>query len=136
MTSAKYCLLIDESPLNREVFVRALTTISPETICLTADSGKGALSMMEQENLLPSYIFIELHSSDIDAIQFLRALKQIRLLKEIPVIVHAVSPKPNIVIELKELGATAIYFRPYNYLGICNMLTLYFSNDMVPILPN
>lgn len=133
---SKCCLFVDNDPLHQAVFARALTDVSPETICFIAPDGIDALYMMLQEKVIPSYIFIELQLPNMGGLEFLRAVKQMDLLKEVPVIVHSTSPQPHRIIELKELGATAIYFRPYDYNGVCNMLTLYFNREMAGILPN
>jgi CheY-like chemotaxis protein len=129
-------MLIDNNPDHQAVFSQALNDASPETICFTAPTGKDALYIMLEEELRPSYIFIELELPGMGGVEFLKAIKQEDALKDIPVIVHSTSPKPHLVIELKELGATALYFRPYDYYSICNMLTLYFMDTVIAIQPN
>lgn len=37
---------------------------------------------------------------------------------------------------LRELGAYAIYVRPYSFSGICNLLTVCCSSNMAWMLPN
>lgn len=132
---SKCCLLVDNDIRNQTVFSEAIEYISPNTFCFMATSSSEALVLLFEERLIPSYIFIEL---DIPGggKDFLREVKRHDVLKDIPVIVHCTSPLPTDIIELKELGAHAIYFRPYEFNGICNMLTLYFSNEMAGILPN
>jgi CheY-like chemotaxis protein len=132
----KCCLFIDNDPYSQAVFTRALTDLSPETICFTAANGMDGLYMMLEEKVMPAYIFIELHLPRMGGLAFLREIKGNESLKGIPVIVHTTSPQPHQIIELKELGAHAIYFRPYEYHGVCNLLTLYFSQEMASIQPN
>jgi CheY-like chemotaxis protein len=132
----KCCLFIDNDPYSQAIFTRALTDLSPETICFTAANGIDGLYMMLEERVIPSYIFIELDLPRMGGLAFLREIKGKESLKEIPVIVHTTSPQPHQIIELKELGAHAIYFRPYEYYGVCNLLTLYFSQEMAGIQPN
>jgi CheY-like chemotaxis protein len=130
------CLFINDDPYSQAVFTKALNDLSPETICFTAANGIDALYMMLEEQVIPSYIFIELHLPRMGGLEFLKEIKRKESLKEIPVIVHSTSPQPHHVLELKELGAHAIYFRPYEYYGVCNLLTLYFSQQILGIQPN
>jgi CheY-like chemotaxis protein len=133
---SKCCLFIDNDSFHQSLFTEALNDLAPETLCLTAANGLDGLYMMMKERVVPSYIFIELNLPKMGAMEFLRQVKQQESLREIPVIVHSSHPQPNEVLELKELGAHAIYFRPYEYHGICNMLMLYFTNEIGVILPN
>jgi len=132
----KSCIFIDHDPYNQAVFTRALGDVSPETICLTASSAEDAIYMLTKENVMPSYIFVEQDMPDMSGIDFLKTIKQFHALKDIPVIVHSLSPPANKIIEMKESGALAIYYRPYEYWSVCNMLTLYFGSQMATIQPN
>ena len=136
MVIQKCCLFIDNDPYHQAVFTKALSDVSPETICFTAASGFDAFFIMTREKIVPSFIFIELQLPEMSAIDFLKTIKKIEGLKEVPVIVHSTSPQPHKVIELKESGALAIYFRPYEYYGVCNMLNLYFGSEMATIQQN
>jgi CheY-like chemotaxis protein len=136
MAVNKCCVLICDDPLDRAVFTRALYDVSPQTICITASNGVDALFMMNEENMIPSYIFVELNMPVMNGVEFLQAIKKNGKLKEVPVIVHSTSPQPHMIIELKTSGAMAIYFKPYEYFGICNMLTLYFGSEMATIQQN
>lgn len=132
----KKCLLICDDPLDQALFAQALSDVSPDTICLVASNASDALYMMTHENVIPSYIFVELDMPKMNGLEFLREVKTNEELKEIPVVVHSMSPQPHKVIALKEAGAHALYFRPYEYSSVCNMLTLYFTSEMASILPN
>jgi CheY-like chemotaxis protein len=132
----KCCLFIDENLRHREIFSEALEYISPNTNCFTASSGTEALHLMVIENVLPAFILIELNLPRMGAKHFLRKIREHEVLRDVPVIVHCTSPLPTEILELKELGAHAIYFRPYDFNGVCNILTLYFTNQMAGILPN
>ena len=130
------CLLINNDLEEQTIFKKALHDVSPHTICFTAADGLDGFCMMMDKNVIPDYIFIELDMPEMDGIGFLREIKAIDLLKDIPVIVHAVSPLPHKVIEMKEAGAEAIYMQRYNYTGICNMLNVYMNMIYVNLSPN
>jgi CheY-like chemotaxis protein len=136
MVVKKYCIFIDDDPYSQAVFTKALSDVSPETICFTAANGIDALYMMTKEDVIPSYIFIELNMPKMNGLEFLKTIKAIQGLKDIPVIVHSTAPQPHKVIELKESGALAIYLRPYEYMGVCNMLHLCFGEHMAAIQQN
>lgn len=130
------CLLINNDLEERAIFKKALHDVSPNTICFTAEDGLDGFCIMMDKNIIPDYIFIELDMPEMDGIGFLREIKGVELLRDIPVIVHAVSPRPHEVIEIKEAGAEAIYMQRYNYTGICNMLNLYMNMIFVNLSPN
>jgi len=136
MVIKKSCLFIGDSPHDQAVFVKALQDVSPETICFTANTAMDALYMVQDEGIVPDYIFIELYLPGMDAVEFLKRIKSDDDLKHIPVIVHCASPQPHKIIELKENGALAIYFRQYEYFGVCNMLNLYFSPSILTVQQN
>jgi CheY-like chemotaxis protein len=133
---SKCCIFIDDDPYHQAVFTKALQAVAPETICFTANNGVEALRMIGIEAIIPAYIFIEMNLPEMGGIEFLRTIKRIEGLKDVPVIVHSPFSQPHKIIELKESGALAIYLRPYEFLGVCNMLTLYFGSEMTGIPQN
>jgi CheY-like chemotaxis protein len=135
-TISRSCLFIDNDCFHQAVFTKALADVAPDTICITVPDGTAGLYVMLEKNVIPSYIFIELTLPRMGGLDFLEVIKRNDILKDIPVVVHTQSPQPHVVLKLKELGAHAIYFRRYEYLGVCNMLTLCFGNGMAGILPN
>lgn len=126
---AKSCLLINDDPIDQAIFVEALLDVAPETLFMLARNSVEALEILQEDNLSPDCVFVELSEPGIDALQFLRAMRKTELLREVPVIVHSSVPAHHRVIELQEMGALAIYFRPYNYQGVCNVLNLFFKQD-------
>jgi CheY-like chemotaxis protein len=132
----KSCFFINEDSCEQAIFVKALADVSPQTLCFTASDGVDGLYLMLKEGLVPDYIFIEMIMPRMNALKFLEVVKKINRLKDIPVIVHAISPLPHEVIEVKEAGAAALYLREYEYEGICCMLNIYVA-DVIPIMhPN
>lgn len=129
-------MFIGNDGYDQAVFIQALGDVAPNTVCITAENAYEALTVLVEGNIMPGYIFVELNMPGMSGIEFLKTIKGIPALRDIQVIVHSTSPQPNKVIELKELGALAIYFRPYEYAGICNMLSLYFVDEMGVIKQN
>jgi DNA-binding response OmpR family regulator len=112
-------------------FSQALGDSMPGTVCIAFDDVNHALFTMQEENVIPNFIFVELHMRGTSGIDFLKKLKQTNRLKDIPVIVHATLVDDDRIIELKELGALAIYMKPYDYFGLRAFLNLYFTNRIL-----
>jgi CheY-like chemotaxis protein len=121
------CLFINSNPGDRAIFVTALFDTSPETVCFVADCDQEALDIMREERIVPDYIFVELKMPGIDGYQFLTRIKKVRRLRKTPVIVHCNTSDTFLIAALRERGAFAIYSLPYNYRGMCNILSLYLN---------
>jgi response regulator of citrate/malate metabolism len=136
MVARKTCFFIDDDADNLMVFRRALNHVSPETICFVASTAEDALALMIEEEIVPSCIFVQEYLRGMSADEFLLFIRQSSLLKDVPVIVHGTDIPTGRVNELLALGALAIYTRPLTFLGVCNMLNLYFRPEMASIGKN
>jgi len=123
------CLFVNDNPEDQRVFIHALSDVFPSTLCFMANNGREALEIMQEDELVPDYIFMELKIPGIDGLEFLRAVRKIDTQKEPVIIVHSIDPAPTKVMELKAMGASAIYSKPYDYWGTCNLLRVYFHHD-------
>ena len=132
----KTCFFIDDDADNLSVFTRALTYVNPETICFVASNAKDALDLMIAEEVVPSCIFVKEFLREMSADEFLTKIKKIELLKDTPVIVHGTEFPEESIDELKRLGALAIYTKPFTFLGVSNMLSLYFRPEITVIRQN
>lgn len=125
--SARSCLLICEDQLDQAIFRQALNDVSPKTELHYATNGFEAFFKLASEDIYPDYIFVELRMRFMDGADFLQKIKREEGYREIPVIIHSSSSESNRVNELKARGAWAIQFKPYEYVSLCNILTLYFG---------
>jgi CheY-like chemotaxis protein len=132
----KSCLFIDNNMRNRMIFCSALEYLAPDSVCLTASNGDEGLSMLLDRSFVPDFILIENDLPSTGAKEFLSEIKQYADLKELPVIAHCTSASAMDIFLLRELGAYAIYVRPYSFSGICNLLTVCCSSNMAWMLPN
>ena len=124
------CMFVNSDPIEQSTFIAALEDVSPETHCIVAEDDTEALDIIQTGILVPDCIFIDLAMPGIDAMRFLYKVKNVELFHEVPVIVHCLHPNAYEVMKLRELGAHAIYYRPYEYWGICNVLSLYLNGDV------
>lgn len=115
------CLLVNNNPLDQELFGRALNEVSPETFYCIATNCKAALEMITIGHFKPDIIFVELDFPGMDGVEFLKRLKSKPLYKDIDVIVHTFQ-KPSRHLEILEAGAIAIYPKEYDYEGVYNIL--------------
>jgi CheY-like chemotaxis protein len=118
---------VSNDPYNRAIFTRALSDVSPATLCFSIPTGVDALSLMKEESIIPDLIFIDNELPRMNALDFLRNLQKQEQYKRIHVIVHAPEAYPKAIKEIQACGALAIYRKPYEYTGTCNILSLYFS---------
>jgi len=129
ITNRKTLVLINADPKDQVVFVEALTDVAPNTQFFLAENSVEALDIMLEDKIIPDCIIIELIMSGINGLEFLRRVKKMPELKHVPVIVHSRKPVPRRISLLKRMGAFAIYFKPYDYWGVCNMLNLYMHDS-------
>lgn len=125
------CLFVNSDPIDQSIFIAALSDISPETDCFLAVNDEEALDIMQEDGVVPDYIFIELDMPGIDGNRFLKRVREVQSLRAVPVIVHCSHPEPQCIDDLKEVGAFAIYLRPYDYWGISNLLSLYLNHSYI-----
>lgn len=123
--------------MDQLLFAMGMKDMCPETLCVMTLNGQDALDLMNHNpELIPNYILIELNLGGMNAVQFLRNIKKHKVLKRIPVIVHSSTPQPGKVKKIMASGATAIYFKEYDYFGICNMLSLYLGSEQLTLQQN
>jgi hypothetical protein len=123
------CLFIGNQDEDLHIFKKALGDVFPGACCYTSENGLEAISIMDEYDLVPDFVFVELEGTGYDTLRFLSEMKRTEVLKGIPVIVHAPVPHLDKVQALRESGALAIYFKPYNYIGVCNVLNLYIGSE-------
>src|SRR5688500_15173168 len=96
----KCCILVSENTLDQQIFTQALNDVSPETICFPVSSALEALHVINTEQVVPEFIFMELNAPSMNAIEFLNMIKKTEVLRDIHVIVHTMSPQPHKILEI------------------------------------
>lgn len=125
------CLLVNDNPLDRDIFGQVLSDSSPQTTCCVAASGLEALDLIMDGQVIPDIIFIESDLPGMNAIEFLNQLRKNPIYRNIPVIVHARSLNKKRIKDMKAAGATAIYPRKYQYEGILNIFVIYHLPELI-----
>jgi CheY-like chemotaxis protein len=105
----KCCLLLEDDPEQQEIFIDALHSVSSNTGCYAVSNGEEALSILLNEGITPDYIFSDINMPKMDGFQFLKAVKGIEGLQNIPVIIYSSDYSEKQIAKATRLGATAIF---------------------------
>lgn len=125
MNSKICCLLLEDDPEDQQIFLEALHSVSEDTVCYAVSNGEQALHLLIQEEITPDYIFTDLNMPRMGGGEFLKKLKDIEKLRNIPVIVYSSDHSEDQMQNIKALGAIAVY--PKSRLGILkDILKKYF----------
>lgn len=127
MNESKICLLVDDDPDDQEVFVNALSDVSPAARCLVAADGDRALELLHNEDTIPDYVFLDLNMPRMNGFEFLAAMKKSTILKNIPVIVYSTTSHPTQIEKVINLGAAEFFTKTYKYEELCTLLKKYFG---------
>ena len=120
-------LNVDDDLEDREFFCEALREVDPSITCLIAGSGMEALSLLEEQNPLPDYIFLDINMPMMDGKQCLKMLKSIPHLEPIPVIMYSTSTDTREIRECYRLGAEDFLIKPHSYEKLVNDLMSIFA---------
>lgn len=106
------CLLIEDDPDDQEVFKIAVAALRDfEIEVTTAGSGVQAFEILNRERL-PDCIFLDLNMPLMNGREFLKKLKRIERLKEIPVIIYSTSSDARDKTDMMFLGASQFITKP------------------------
>ncbi|MEJ1237956.1 response regulator [Chryseolinea sp. T2] len=133
LPTIKTCLLINSDNEEQAIFIKAMEAVAPETFFMLATASDEAIDLLVHSDIVPDYVIIEYNMPGVDALDFLKIAKARQLVKNIPVIVHSPQPVSHMQAELLRMGAHALYLKPYNHLGVCNMLTILITHFAVNI---
>ena len=109
MRKEKYCLLVEDDPDDQDLFIDALHHVSSTTGCYAVSNGEEALYTLLQADFNPDYIFTDLNMPRMDGFEFLRILRSMERLRNIPVIVYSSDYSEEQIQKLKALGVMAYY---------------------------
>jgi CheY-like chemotaxis protein len=112
MTSPLTLLIVDDDADDREMFIEVATEINPSCICVQANNGYEAFQLLNKENFVPEYIFLDLNMPRMNGKQFLENLKKNDRLRSIPVIIYSTSKMDGDKEEMKRLGAAYFITKP------------------------
>jgi response regulator RpfG family c-di-GMP phosphodiesterase len=127
-------LLINNNPFDHAIFVWAMNDVSPASKCVIARNELEAYDLLVDVKLRPSLIIADCVFPGFDAVRFLKKIKTIKSTATLPFIIHC-DPSDDHE-EVMHSGAHAFYPKAYTPAGVRNLLLLYLSTNISPILPN
>ena len=115
--------LVDDDEDDRVVFTSALNSLQIPVQCFTANDGKEALNLLQQELMIfPDLIFLDLNMPKLNGFGFLKAIKLIPGLRTIPVIIYTTSFNTRDIEESFRLGAFGYISKPTQYEDLRDIL--------------
>jgi len=132
----KYCLFVSPNFHDQDIFKKAFRRMSPGDECITVTNAREAFRAIHEKSIIPDLVCVERHMKAVDGIEFLRMLKRVEYLKNIPVVVQSSSIAQDDIDELKHLGVAAILLKPHDFYSVCTMLALYFGLELIAVCQN
>ena len=110
---SKSVFLIDDDPDESFLFLDAVTEINRNYECFTCTDSQEALQQLVQEKIKPDFIFLDLNMPRLKGNEFLRRIKKMPQLSQIPVIIYTTSKFKNDMEESLESGAFLFLTKPF-----------------------
>lgn len=128
-------LLIDPDRDRRNQFYLALDLLNISKACICQDNTGKALDYFKRHaDFTPDYIFLDsLHASD-EAMPFLRDMRKIRRLKQVPLIWYAASFEPAQMQAIQEAGFAAGLAKQENLHKLKENLQVLFHSELEEIV--
>jgi CheY-like chemotaxis protein len=127
-------LYADDDRDDCELLSETLSKINPEIECILANNGLHALNLLNKNDKLPDFIFLDINMPVMDGKKCLLELKQNSRLKEIPVVMYSTTSNPAEINTLYEYGASLYIQKPNNinqlYLKLNHFLTQVSSDGL------
>ncbi len=124
-------LIVDDDPDDRELFCEAVAQIDYTIHCSQAKNGDEALKMLENNVMLPDYIFLDLNMPRMDGRQCLKKLKTCPLLQKIPVVIYSTSKLQGDIDETAKNGAVYFITKPSKLAHLQDAIRLVLSQQWV-----
>lgn len=109
MNSRFSCLLVEDDPDDREFFLDTFYDVLPDARCYAVADGQEALYALLHDDLMPDFMFIDLHLPKMSGLELLETLKRIDDYRTIPVVIYTNDCSDEHINAAKSLGALGIY---------------------------
>ncbi len=108
-------LLIEDDTIEIMKLNRTISSLKLNHNIIEANNGEEALKILEQKEMLPDIILLDLNMPKINGIEFLSILKKDNLLKHIPTIVLTTSNNQKDLLECYKIGIAGYVLKPLRY---------------------
>ncbi|MFD2600745.1 response regulator [Flavobacterium suzhouense] len=126
------CFLVDDDADDREIFAMALKKAHASYVCDMAKNGADAIKAMQESDIVPGYIFVDLNMPMISGKECVEAFKKIYRLADVPVIVYTTSSHPKDVEDIKNAGADHYLVKPNSFSALVGILEELLTKKELP----
>lgn len=114
-SSLKRILLVDDDEDDREIFLEVITEIDPSAELITAINGADGFDKLSSGEAPPHVIFLDLNMPIMSGTEFLRKVKSVEKLKNIPIVILTTSNDEWAMKEVQALGAGEFVTKPSKF---------------------
>ncbi|MBC3845385.1 response regulator [Winogradskyella echinorum] len=108
-------LLIEDDMIEVMKLNRTISSLQLNHKIIEANNGEDALKILEQKDVLPDIILLDLNMPKINGIEFLGILKNDETLKYIPTIILTTSNNQKDLLECYKIGVAGYVLKPLKY---------------------
>lgn len=112
---AKSILLIDDDELDVISFERALAKIDLPITLYTAFNGLEALELLNEKNITPDIILLDLNMPRMNGVEFMEELRKDDTFNAIRIFVMTTSNEKRDRMRMEELGISGYILKPMNF---------------------
>jgi CheY-like chemotaxis protein len=131
VVTPKILFLVDDDQDDQDIFQEAVKLIDKDIVCYTACDGKDALTKLRDALFLPDVVFLDLNMPVMNGKECLKALKQDKHLRHIPVIVYSTSAAEKEKSNCLSLGASHYISKPSQFNLLVSKLQEMFENNWI-----
>ncbi len=113
-------LIVDDDVDDLDFFTEAVDELNKEITCVRANNGIEAINLLDEGEVKPDFIFLDLNMPKMDGKKCLQLLKKSPVFQKIPVIIYSTGDRPEDKEELSRLGATAYLVKPTTFAQLKN----------------
>ena|SRR6476660_4475962 len=121
----KNILLIDDDEEDQEIFMMAVDRLACGAVCKPMNNAQYALDKLQEGDIIPEIIFLDLNMPHMNGKQFLDIIKRDKSLANIPVIIFSTSSDPMTIQATKNSGAKDFLTKPGDFNHLVKMLHSY-----------
>lgn len=107
-------LYVDDDPDDRQIFQEAISAIDAGYVCITAQDGLAALSLLS-DSKYPDIIFLDINMPLMDGKSCLTEIRGNKNTARIPVVMCTTSNNPDERTKCEDLGASDFFLKPVSY---------------------
>lgn len=127
MNLFSHVLLIDDDEDDREIFSSAIARVGAVKKFTECSCPVAALKSLEQRELKPDIIFLDLNMPKMNGHEFLTRIKSNAELSKIPVVIFSTSGNSRNIKASMDLGASDYITKPYRFDALVEILNRLFA---------